>query len=306
MFTAEVTDLITWAAKNAGFEPAALMAIIDVESGGRTHAVVGARREPLIRFEAHFFDRRLSPTAREVARHEGLAAPTAGAIRNPPGQAARWRMLERAAEIDRRAAYESTSWGVGQVMGAHWAWLGYESVEALVKEARAGLAGQLRLMLRYIDKAGLAEALRCRDWTAFARGYNGPGYARNSYHLRLALSYRRHARRLTAPMRGTRKTESDAILLRRGDRGEAVRRLQRQLTLAGYPVEADGTFGARTYEALRAFQSHRGLAADGIAGPLTMEALQEQLPPDSRIPEMDGILAALWRKLSGFLARLAI
>jgi hypothetical protein len=43
-------------------------------------------------------------------------------------------------------------------MGAHWAWLGFDSVDALVEEARSGAAGQARLMARYIEKAGLAEA----------------------------------------------------------------------------------------------------------------------------------------------------
>jgi len=75
------------------------------------------------------------------------------------------------------------------VTGAHWAWLGYPSVDALVEEAREGLAGQLRLMARYIEKAGLAEALRAHDWAAFARGYNGPAYRRNRYDTKLAAAY---------------------------------------------------------------------------------------------------------------------
>jgi hypothetical protein len=49
-------------------------------------------------------------------------------------------------------------------------------------------------MLRYIDKAGLAAALRRHDWHAFARGYNGPAYARNAYDAKMAEAYARHAR----------------------------------------------------------------------------------------------------------------
>jgi hypothetical protein len=268
MFSPETIEIITRTAKRTGFEPAALMAVVDVETGGRTHALVDGRREPLIRFEGHYFDRRLPPPARETARREGLASPTAGTVLNPPSQAARWRLLERAVEIDRRAAYESSSWGVGQVMGAHWAWLGYQSVDALVAEARSGLEGQLRLMLRYIEKAGLADALRKHDWTTFARGYNGPGFARNSYHLRLGLAYRRHARQET-----TAAETAQTPLLRRGSRGKAVSHLQTMLTAAGNPLEIDGIFGPATEAAVRDFQRRRGLAEDGIAGPATMAAL---------------------------------
>ena len=45
-------------------------------------------------------------------------------------------------------------------MGAHWAWLGFADVDALVAEARSGAAGQARLMARYIKKAGLVTAIR--------------------------------------------------------------------------------------------------------------------------------------------------
>lgn len=176
-------------ARTLKVEPAALAAVVEVESGGRVQALVEGKPEPLIRFEGHYFDRRLAGDRRERARKEGLAAPQAGVIHNPASQAARWQMLRQAAEIDCKAAYESTSWGVGQVMGAHWAWLGYPSVDALVEEAREGLAGQLRLMARYIEKAGLAEALRAHDWAAFARGYNGPAYRRNRYDTKLAAAY---------------------------------------------------------------------------------------------------------------------
>ena len=247
-------------------EAAALAAVADVESGLAAHVIVDGRTEPLIRFEGQYFDRRLAGAAREEARRHGLASPQAGAVKNPAAQAARWRLLSRAAAINRKAAYESTSWGMGQVMGAHWSWLGYANVDALVAEARNGAAGQLRLMARYIDKAGLADALRRRDWAAFARGYNGPGYAKNGYDGKLARAYARHA--------AAGGTAAPApTVLRRGSRGEAVRALQTALTAAGYALDADGAFGPATERAVEAFQARNGLAVDGIVGPATMAAL---------------------------------
>jgi hypothetical protein len=250
------------AAQRLQVETAALAAVAQIESALRAGVIVNGRREPLIRFEGHYFDRRLRDPARAEARRLGLASPTAGAIKNPPSQEARWRLLGAAAQLDRRAAYEATSWGLGQVMGAHWAWLGYSDIDALVAEARDGAAGQLRLMTRYIDKAGLTAALQTHDWPAFARGYNGPAYRQNGYDSRLARAYLR-----------LRKTTTGSTVLRRGARGAEVAALQAALAGRGYTLRADGIFGPRTEAVVRRFQQDAGLSVDGIAGPATRTAL---------------------------------
>lgn len=54
------------------------------------------------------------------------------------------------------------------------------------------------------------------------------------------------------------------VTLREGDRGRAVRRLQRRLGVA-----ADGVFGPQTDRAVKRFQRRNGLVADGIVGPIT-------------------------------------
>ncbi|MGB3391144.1 MAG: N-acetylmuramidase domain-containing protein, partial [Pseudaminobacter sp.] len=72
-FSTETIDEITSAARTLGVEPAGLLAIAEVESGGKAFAMVAGRREPLIRFEGHYFDRRLSAQKRQQARAQGLA-----------------------------------------------------------------------------------------------------------------------------------------------------------------------------------------------------------------------------------------
>lgn len=270
-------------------EAAALAAVADIESGLTAFAMVDGRAEPLIRFEGHYFDRRLSGTMQMKARQQGLASPQAGVVKNPASQAARWWLLTAAASIDRKAAYESTSWGMGQVMGAHWAWLGYASIDALVEQARSGAFGQLRLMARYIDKAGLAEALRRRDWAAFAHGYNGPAYAKNNYHGKLASAYARHA---TGSMKTAAPTTN---LLKRGSQGDNVRSLQIALIAAGYTLMADGIFGRATEQAVRAFQARNHLKIDGIAGAATMAALGHN--------KERGLMAWLFSVLASLFAR---
>ena len=63
-------------------------------------------------------------------------------------------------------------------------------------------------------------------------------------------------------------------ILRFSDTGSGVQLLQLALDRAGFgPLERDGVFGLRTQDALRRFQASRGLAADGVAGRRTHEAL---------------------------------
>ena len=59
-----------------------------------------------------------------------------------------------------------------------------------------------------------------------------------------------------------------------GSRGAEVRRIQQKLSQWGYYDGAvDGVYGQGTYEAVVRFQKKNGLAADGVAGSATLEAM---------------------------------
>lgn len=76
-----------------------------------------------------------------------------------------------------------------------------------------------------------------------------------------------------------------------GSRGDEVTQIQERLTELGYDLgTADGIFGARTQEAVRAFQQDYGLAVDGIAGENTLRALGllEDLPDDGDAASTEG------------------
>lgn len=288
MFNKSTIAEIAAVARNSSMEPAALLAVAEIESGGLAYAEIAGRREPLIRFEGHYFDLRLAGMKREQARLANLAHPKAGKIANPLTQAGRWRMLERAASIDRAAAYESTSWGLGQVMGAHWKMLGFASVEEMVGEARSGAAGQARLMAGYIAATGIDKALARRDWRAFARAYNGPAYQKNGYHTKLERAWRRYG--------GANGADGAYELLRFGASGPQVSALQGQLVARGYKLAVDGLFGNATRNAVKDFQRRSGLLADGVVGPATRLALDG---PATGKPAQKGFIAALrgmvWR-----------
>lgn len=88
--------------------------------------------------------------------------------------------------------------------------------------------------------------------------------------------------------RGPRPQRNPAIadgVLRRGERGDDVLGLQRSLNRLGMrdargnPLEEDGRFGDRTFEAVEAYQCANGLKVDGIAGPRTLGSIGGRLSP---------------------------
>ena len=72
---------------------------------------------------------------------------------------------------------------------------------------------------------------------------------------------------------GTVTGGASATLLRKGDRGEAVKLLQQRLTICGWILNADGIWGDKTDSAVRAYQYKAGLTVDGIVGPKTQAKL---------------------------------
>ena len=67
-------------------------------------------------------------------------------------------------------------------------------------------------------------------------------------------------------------TTEHSILLSSGSEGRQVQLLQQALG----SIKVDGVFGEETEEAVRAFQTSRGLTVDGVVGPLTSAALRNQ------------------------------
>lgn len=255
-------------------DPNALLAIIEVESGG----VIG-NPLPIIRWEGHYFDRLVPANLRDRARNLGLSSPSAGKIKNPKTQSGRYEIVEKAAALDKEAAYSSISIGVGQVMGSHAKDLGYPSAEVMFNRAKQGLAGQVELLIRYIQTNGLIDELRRLDWSAFARGYNGPNYAAGQYHTKIKAAFERLTGGSIVSTNG-----SAAGMLRLGSKGAKVREVQQILVRAGFPVTVDGDFGPSTKDAVKAFQRKYKLEADGVVGPATQkELLTWKVTPDEKV-----------------------
>ncbi len=167
-----------------GLLPAHLAAIAAVEGAGVGYLPDG---RPKILLEAHIFSRL---TGRKFDESHPQISSTVWNRALYRGGANEYPRLAEAAGLDETAVLQSCSWGLFQVMGSNFAVCGYGSAQAFVADhVNGGEGGHLRALMRFLQANRLIDALKRGDWTAFARGYNGPGYAANSYDQRLAAAF---------------------------------------------------------------------------------------------------------------------
>jgi peptidoglycan hydrolase-like protein with peptidoglycan-binding domain len=97
-------------------------------------------------------------------------------------------------------------------------------------------------------------------------------------------------------------------LVRRGMVGLDVSMVQFLLTRRGVRVGVDGIFGRNTLGAVRRFQNKRGLASDGLVGPMTTRALKHEgrRPVSSRGASTSKVYRMLgnWARYYGVSPRL--
>lgn len=172
---------------------AAVQAVTEVESRGSGFLDDG---RPVILFERHVFYARLTER-RGRATAELLAQDYPTLVNPQPGGygngASEWQRLTLARQLDESLALESASWGLFQIMGYHWQTLSYTDIQDFVARMTSGAAAQLDAFVRFLRaQPGLLQSLRAGKWADFARGYNGPGYARNLYDIKLARAFARY------------------------------------------------------------------------------------------------------------------
>ncbi|WP_455671595.1 N-acetylmuramidase domain-containing protein [Phocaeicola sp.] len=177
-------------AKLLDCEIAALKAVQKVETGGKGGFF--APGKPAILFEGHIFwsqlkKRGINPES-HVAGNENILYPKweKGHYKGGMGE---YDRLEQARKINREAADASASWGMFQIMGFNYAACGESSVESFVNAMCESELKQLVLSARFIKQGGMLPALQSKNWAEFAKRYNGPAYAQNSYDEKLAKAY---------------------------------------------------------------------------------------------------------------------
>jgi hypothetical protein len=178
-------------ASELGVEVAAIKAVARVESGGRRG--FGDSDRPVIRYELHVFDERTKRKYHKTHPHLSQPSLAAGQRYHTGGQANEYSLLHGAMILRNQVAtaWESASWGMFQIMGFNHS--GSSGVEPFVAAMYVSEGQQMRSFLAFCRSAGLITALKQHDWAAFARGYNGVGYAVNQYDKKLASGYAQYA-----------------------------------------------------------------------------------------------------------------
>jgi hypothetical protein len=188
---------ISSVAAQLGADSAQVRAVAAVESSGGGFLPSG---HPKILFERHWLFRRIGRSlsaSSVVGAFLAASAPggyTLDADRDGINDS--WEKLMEACAVDPVAAFESCSWGKFQIMGGHWKALGYPDVFRFAYSMVGGEWGHYKALAAFIQANRLAPALRRLGTDpaqneAFAKGYNGAGFRKHEYHLKLARAMRR-------------------------------------------------------------------------------------------------------------------
>lgn len=175
-------------ARNSGKDPAALLAFIDVETGGRGFDPVMGKI--IIQFEPAWFRKK-----------EPFAPSGKWSLNKVDVQLKEWEAFNNAFSINPNAAMESTSIGLGQIMGFHWKRLGFKSVGAMWDDAKKSIESQFAQLVKFIETdVRLEAAMKAHDWHTVATLYNGAGYkelakriGREPYDISLERAYAKYA-----------------------------------------------------------------------------------------------------------------
>lgn len=189
---AALKQIVIKAAEKNNIEPAALLAVVEIESKGKPFEI--DNKTPVFLFERHkFYEqlKKIKPDLLDEAVAQGLAIPqwSPGTQYKDMGTSSKkMQVLQRARMIDRECADRACSWGLGQIMGFNAAKIGYLSAGQMVSDF-ASAYQQVIAMIRWIKLNKLDKALAARNWEAFARGYNGAGFKKNQYDVKLEAAY---------------------------------------------------------------------------------------------------------------------
>jgi len=146
-------------------------------------------------FERHVFYRKLVALkgvayAKSIAKnYPDICNPVSGGYVGGKAEVTR---LAKARGIDEVAALKSASYGLFQIMGFNYEQTGNTSVGKYFDNISIGESYQLDAFVTYLllDKDGsLLNNLRRKDFTSFAREYNGPGFKKNQYDTRMMEEY---------------------------------------------------------------------------------------------------------------------
>ena len=175
-------------AEELDVEVAAIKAVVEIEAGKAMKGFY-APGIPVINFDRTMYLKYRN----KVSSKEGAKGETV-----PPGLKGsalkEWKELITARKTNAQGANMGTFWGMFQIGGFNYKLCGCASVDEFVKRMAYSELEQLQLFAVFITNAGMLDSLRKKNWSAFARKYNGPSYAKRGYHTRMAKAYAKYSK----------------------------------------------------------------------------------------------------------------
>ena len=181
-------------AEELGVEVAAIKAVVEIEAGAK-HEGFWANGKPIINLDLSMFRKFAARNKINLSRYQrshAVVFAKPNRARYGSYQAAQQARLDAARTIDDKTAIEGTFWGMFQLGGFNWKVCGTSSPDEFVRLMSRSERDQLELFAEFIRETGMLPLLKAKNWSAFARRFNGPTYARRGYHTRLARAYAKH------------------------------------------------------------------------------------------------------------------
>lgn len=181
-------------------ELATVKAVNEIESSGKGFLLSG---KPKILFEGHVFWRELEK--RGIDPNTYYTNTTANILyknwtkKNYLGGEAEHLRLQKAKQLgsDQRfidAANASASWGCFQIMGFHALSLNYSSIDNFIEKMYANEGEHLHAFGQFLKTNHLISYLQNKNWSEFAKRYNGASYKVNKYDTKLAMAYAKYSK----------------------------------------------------------------------------------------------------------------
>ena len=168
-------------------EPEMIKAFVNVESKGPGFL---PSRRPSIIFESYQFFKNLGAAGIDpyqyVRQHPDII--TDKVVDNYKKGDKEWIRLEKAIEINKDIALQSTSWGFLKIMGSDYKKTGEKTISDFVNKMHKDEFTQLSLGVEFIKSLGLVPFMISKNFNGISRVYNN---AKNGYGLKLKAEYYR-------------------------------------------------------------------------------------------------------------------
>lgn len=181
-------------AEELGIDIATMKAVVEIEAGS-AHQGFAEPGIPLVNFDLVIFKRFMRKAGKSYAKYTKSAAFQRPNTKKYGSYGkAQWARLESARKIDKEIAEKATFWGMFQIGGFNWKQCGCKSLDEFISRMSESEAEQLELFAQFCKTNNLVRYLKAHDWNNFAYRYNGPGYKKRNYHIKLRQAHSKHSK----------------------------------------------------------------------------------------------------------------